>query len=129
MVVVIFFPCPGKDIASRMPPEMTLAARASPVGGETSEDLGSYSNRTGGAGYWMGLLLHEKANRFENLIAHLNVAELRGMGELEFFPEPVKDSGIQIGPLVQQVQQFRGGGRVLIIRLDAAGVLDGDGQG
>ncbi len=75
------------------------------------------------------LLLDKETNLFENLFAHLDVAELRSMSKPELFPKPVQDGGIEVGPLVQQVEQFRGGGRVLIIGLDAARILYGDGQG
>jgi hypothetical protein len=75
------------------------------------------------------LPLNKETNLFENLFAHLDVPELRRMGKPELFPKPVEDGGVQVGPLVQQVEQFRGGGRVLIIGLDAARILYGDGQG
>jgi hypothetical protein len=75
------------------------------------------------------LLLDKETNLFQNLFAHLDVAELRSMSKPELFPKPVQDGGIEIGALVQQMEQFRGGGRVLIIGLDAARILYGDGQG
>ena len=65
----------------------------------------------------------KKSDLFEHIFAHLDVAELCGMGEFEFFPEPVQYGGVEVGPLVQQVEQFRGCGRVLIVGFEATGIL------
>ena len=73
--------------------------------------------------------LHKKANIVQNLFAHLDVAQLGCMGELQFFPKPVKNSGIEVGPLVQEQQQFSGCGRVLIVSLETTRCLYGDGHG
>jgi hypothetical protein len=75
------------------------------------------------------VLLDKETNLFQNLFAHLDVAELRSMSKPEFLPKPVQNSGIEVGPLVQQVEQFGGSCRVLKIGLDAARILYGDGQG
>ena len=72
--------------------------------------------------------LDEKPDCFENLVAHFDVAELGGMGELQFFPEPVQNGRVEVRSLIQQMEQFRSRGCVLIVRLEAAGILDGDGQ-
>ena len=65
---------------------------------------------------------------FKNLFAHFDVAQLGGMGELQFFPKPVQNGGVEVRALVQQVEQFGGRGCVLIVGLEAARILDGDGQ-
>ncbi len=75
------------------------------------------------------MLLHKKADIVQNLLAHLDIAELGCMGELQFFAKPVQNSGIEVGSLVEQQQQFRGGGRVLIIGLQTTRCFYGDGQG
>jgi hypothetical protein len=75
------------------------------------------------------VLLDKETNLFENFFAHLDVAELRSMSKPQLFPKPVQDGGIEVGPLVQQVEQFRGGGRMLKVGLETAGILYGDGQG
>ena len=64
--------------------------------------------------------LDEKADCFENLVAHFDVAQLGCLGELQFFTEPVKDGRVQVRALVQQVQQFCSRGCVLIVGLEAA---------
>jgi hypothetical protein len=73
--------------------------------------------------------LHKEANIVENLFAHLDVAQLGCMRELQFFPKPVKNGGVEVGPLVQEQQQFSGGGRVLIVGLETTRCLYGDGHG
>ena len=72
--------------------------------------------------------LDEESNVLQNLIAHFDVAQFGHMGELQFFPKPVQNSGIQIRPLVKQVKQFRGRGGMLIISFDTARIFYGDGQ-
>ena len=71
--------------------------------------------------------LDEEANLLQNLIAHFDVAQFGRTGELQFFTKPVQDRGIQVGPLVQQVKQFRGRGGMLIIGFDTARIFDSDG--
>ena len=73
------------------------------------------------------VLLHKEADIVQDLLAHLNVAELGCMRELQLFPKPVQNSRIQIGSLVQQQQQFGGGGRVLIMGLQTSRCFYGDG--
>jgi hypothetical protein len=72
--------------------------------------------------------LHKEANIVENLFTHLDVAQLGCMRELQFFSKPVKNSGIEIGPLVQEQQQFSGCGRVLVVGLETTRSLYGDGH-
>jgi hypothetical protein len=75
--------------------------------------------------------LIKKADFFQHFFAHFDVAKLCGVRELEFLPEPVDYAGIEIGPLIQQVEKLRSRGRVLVVGPETAGVLNGDchGQG
>jgi hypothetical protein len=75
-----------------------------------------------------GARLDKEANIVENLFAHLDVAQLGCMRELQFFPKPVKNRGIEVGPLVEEQQQFSGCGRVLIVGLETTRCLYGDGH-
>ncbi len=45
-------------------------------------------------------LLNEKAYLLQNLFAHLDVAQLGGMGKLQLFPKPIQDGCIEVGPFV-----------------------------
>src|ERR1700722_15823982 len=73
--------------------------------------------------------LDEEANLLQDLIAHFDVAEFGHAGELQFFPKPVQNSGVQVRSLVQQVKQFRSPGGVLIVSFETARIFDGDGKG
>ena len=106
------FKCSAKDIATSKMPRNDSRRQGLTLGGERMRTLA-----TKAIALISQMRLHKKANIVENLFAHLDVAQLGCMGELQFFPKPVQNSGIEIGSLVQQQQQFRGGGCVLIVGL------------
>jgi hypothetical protein len=73
--------------------------------------------------------LVEEADFFQNFFAHFDIAELRGMRELEFFPKSVNHARIEVSSLVQQVEQLSGRGCVLIVGFETTGILNGDRHG
>jgi hypothetical protein len=73
-------------------------------------------------------LLDEETDLFEYVIAQLDITELGCVGELQLFPKAVEDSGVEVGPLVQHVQQFSGSGCVLVVGFDSTRILNGHGQ-
>jgi hypothetical protein len=118
-MVVVIPVAHGKHIATEECPETSLAAKGLTLGGENNREprqrTQSDSQR-----------LDEEANCLQNLIAHFDVAQFGRTGELQFFPKPVQNSGIQVRPLVKQVKQFRGSGGVLIVGFDTARIFYGD---
>ena len=73
--------------------------------------------------------LVEKADFFQHFLAHFDVAELGGVRELQFLPEPVDYAGIKVGALIQQVEKLRSRGCVLVVGPETAGILNGDRHG
>ena len=90
---------------------MSLAARDYPLAASSRTEATTANGQ---------LRLDKESDCLENLVAHFDVTELGYLGELQFFPEPIKDGRIKVRALVQQVEQFCGGGCVLIVGLDAA---------
>ncbi len=66
---------------------MSLAAR--------SNLLAARQSRTPATKAIGQIELNEEADCFENLVAHFDVAEFGGMGELQFFPEPVQNGRVR----------------------------------
>jgi len=90
---------------------MSLAARDYPLAASSRTEATTANGQ---------VRLDKKSDCFENLVAQFNITELGCLGELQFFPEPIKDGRVKVRALVQQVEQFCGSGCVLIVGLDAA---------
>lgn len=70
--------------------------------------------------------LDEEPELLQQLLAHLDIAELRLLRKPEFLTKAVQYGSIEVRPLVQQIEQLLCCRRVLVIGGQAARRLDRD---